>query len=107
MTSPLEQKKLRINGPVVVTANRLHDGAVVYLTPHRAWSTRLADAAVVTTAPSATELLRDAVADDVSAVGAYVAAVRHGPMDVRSPEICASISGSPARPSRCRPHRGC
>jgi hypothetical protein len=28
MTSPLEQK-LRITGPVVVTANRLGDGAVV------------------------------------------------------------------------------
>ena len=31
MTSPLQQK-LRITGPVVVTANRLGDGAVVYRT---------------------------------------------------------------------------
>ena len=31
MTSPLQQK-LKINGPVVVTANRLGDGAVVYRT---------------------------------------------------------------------------
>ena len=29
MTSPLQQK-LKITGPVVVTANRLSDGAVVY-----------------------------------------------------------------------------
>jgi len=78
MTSPLDQK-LRINGPVVVTANRLHDGAVIYRTHNGAWSTRLAEAVVVDTAPAATELLRAAVADDISAVGAYVAAVRHGP----------------------------
>ena len=30
MTSPLEQKKIKIAGPVVVTANRTGDGAVVY-----------------------------------------------------------------------------
>ena len=29
MTSPLEQK-IKITGPVVVTANRVGDGAVVY-----------------------------------------------------------------------------
>jgi hypothetical protein len=33
---------------------------------------------VVTAAPAATELLRAAIADDVSAVGAYVAPVRLG-----------------------------
>jgi hypothetical protein len=78
MTSPLEQK-LRINGPVVVTANRLHDGAVIFRTRGGAWSTRLAEAAVVDTAPAASELLSAAVADDISAVGAYVAAVQQGP----------------------------
>jgi hypothetical protein len=31
MTSPLQQK-LKITGPVVVTANRLSDGVVVYRT---------------------------------------------------------------------------
>ena len=56
MTSPLQQK-LKINGPVVVTANRLRDGAVVWRTVDGQWSTQLADAAVVTTAPAATELL--------------------------------------------------
>ena len=30
MTSPLQQK-LKVTGPVVITANRLGDGAVVYL----------------------------------------------------------------------------
>ena len=74
MTSPHEQK-LKIKGPVVVTANRLTDGAVVYLTGGGGWTTELAGAAVVTTAPAAQELLKAAVADDVRAVGPYVAPV--------------------------------
>jgi Protein of unknown function (DUF2849) len=78
MTSPLEQK-LKISGPVVVTANRLGDGAVVYRTLGGAWSTELDEAAVVTAAPAATTLLAAAIADDISAVGPYVAPVRQGP----------------------------
>jgi hypothetical protein len=77
MTSPLEQK-LKITGPVVITANRLGDGAVIYRTRDGGWSVRLDEAAVATTAPAATELLKAAVADDISAVGAYVAPVRLG-----------------------------
>jgi Protein of unknown function (DUF2849) len=75
MTSPLQQK-LRINGPVVVTANRLGDGAVVYRTIDDHWTVRLEEAAVVDNAPAATALLAAAVADDIGAVGAYVAPVR-------------------------------
>jgi len=75
MTSPLEQK-LRITGPVVVTANRLGDGAVIYRTDGGDWSTRLQQAAVVTTAAAATTLLAAANADDIGAVGPYVAPVR-------------------------------
>jgi hypothetical protein len=78
MTSPLQQK-LKITGPVVVTANRLRDGAVVYRTLNGAWSTDLEHAAVVATTPAATELLAASVADDIAAVGAYVAPVRLGP----------------------------
>ena len=74
MTSPLEQK-LRITGPVIVTANRLDDGAVIYRTSAGQWSTRLAQAAVVTTAAAAATLLAGATADDITAVGAYVAPV--------------------------------
>ncbi len=74
MTSPLQQK-LKITGPVVITANRLGDGAVVYRTADGRWSTQLGDAAVVTTAAAATELLAAANADDVGAVGPYVAPV--------------------------------
>ncbi len=75
MTSPLQQK-LKITGPVVVTANRLADGAVVYWRTDGGWSTRLAGAAVVTSAAAARELLAAASVDQTSAVGAYVAPVK-------------------------------
>jgi predicted NAD/FAD-binding protein len=75
MTSPLQQK-VKITGPVVITANRLGDGGVVYRTHDGQWSAVLDDAAVATTAVAATELLAAAAADDTAAVGAYVAPVR-------------------------------
>src|ERR1041384_6147464 len=67
MTAP-QQQKLKVTGPVVVTANRLGDGAVVYYTAERQWSTEIEDAIVVTTAAEATELLQAALADDIGAV---------------------------------------
>jgi hypothetical protein len=75
MTSPLEQKKIRITGPSVVTANRTWDGAVVYRTARKDWSTALSDAAIVSTSDDARALLAESVADDVGAVGAYIAPV--------------------------------
>ena len=75
MTSPLQQK-LKVTGPVVVTANRLGDGAVVYRSAAGTWTNDLAAAAVVTTTPAATELLTAALADKLRAVDAYVAPVR-------------------------------
>jgi hypothetical protein len=74
MTSPLQQK-LKVTGPVVITANRLGDGAVIYRTGGKDWTTHLEQAAVVTTASEAGVLLADATADDIGAVGAYVAPV--------------------------------
>jgi hypothetical protein len=78
MTSPLEQK-LKVKGPVVITANRLRDGAVIYRTAAGNWTTDLAAAAVVTTAPAAQDLLKAAVADGVGAVAPYVAPVELTP----------------------------
>ena len=75
MTSPLEQKKIKIAGPSVVTANRTWDGAVVYRTAAQGWSAALADAAIVRTSDDARALLAESVADDVGAVGAYIAPV--------------------------------
>jgi hypothetical protein len=74
MTSPLQQK-LRITGPVVITANRLTDGAVVYRTADRRWTPNLHQAAVATTAAAAADMLAAANADDLEAVGAYAAPV--------------------------------
>ena len=75
MTSPLEQKKIKITGPSVVTANRTWDGIVVYRTVAQGWSAELADAAIVRTSDDARTLLAESVADDVGAVGAYIAPV--------------------------------
>ncbi len=75
MTSPL-QRKLKIIGPVIVTANRLGDGAVIYRTGAGQWTTQLELAAVATSASAAEALLTTAVADDIGAVGAYVAPVQ-------------------------------
>ena len=75
MTSPLEQKKIRIAGPSVVTANRAWDGIVIYRTARRDWSAKLSDAAIVRTSDEARALLAESVADDVGAVGAYIAPV--------------------------------
>ena len=75
MTSPLEQKKIKVTGPVVVTANRTGDGAVIYRLADGGWTTTLDAAAVVRNAAGAQQLMSAAVADDLGAVGAYVAPV--------------------------------
>lgn len=76
MTSPLQQK-LKITGPVVVTANRLADGAVVYRTAS-GWTTKLEQAVVATASPEATALLAAGRADINVAVDVYVAPVELG-----------------------------
>ena len=74
MTSPLQQK-IKITGPSIVTANRTSDGVVIYRTPEQGWSAKLADAAIVRNSDDARALLAESVADDVGAVGAYIAPV--------------------------------
>jgi len=75
MTSPLEQKKIRITGPSMVTANRTWDGVVIYRTSKHDWSADLSDAAIVRTSDEARALLTESIADDVGAIGAYIAPV--------------------------------
>ncbi|MDA9495309.1 MULTISPECIES: DUF2849 domain-containing protein [unclassified Bradyrhizobium] len=75
MTSPLQQK-LKITGPSVVTANRTWDGVVVYRTAAKGWSVELTDAAIVRNSDEAKALLAEAVADDVGAIGPYIAPVQ-------------------------------
>jgi hypothetical protein len=76
MTSPLEQKKIKITGPVVITANRVGDGAVVYRRADGGWTTDLGAAAVATNSAGAHALIDAAAADDLRAVGPYVAPVK-------------------------------
>lgn len=76
MTSPLDQK-LRIEGLVVITANRLRDGAVIYRTPAGIWSTELADALILDAEPEVKKLLAVAATEGTLAVGAYAAPVEH------------------------------
>jgi hypothetical protein len=91
MTSPLEQKKIRIAGPSVVTANRTWDGVVIYRTSQQGWSVELSDAAIVRTSDEARALLAESVADDVGAIGAYVA-----PVEIRE--------GGKIKPGNLREH---
>lgn len=77
MTSPLQQK-IKIAGPSVVTANRTWDGIVVYRTANKGWSAELAEAAIVRNSDEAKALLAEAVADDVGAIGPYIAPVQIG-----------------------------
>jgi hypothetical protein len=74
MTSPLQQK-IKITGPSVVTANRTWDGIVIYRDTQQGWTDDLADAAIVRTADEARALLAESTADDVDAIGPYIAPV--------------------------------
>jgi hypothetical protein len=84
MTSPLQQK-IKITGPSVVTANRTWDGAVIYRTAARRWSSELNEAAVVRAADEARALLAESVADDLGAVGPYIAPVEIGEGGIIAP----------------------
>jgi hypothetical protein len=74
MVSPLQQK-IRVAGPVVITANRLSDGAVVHRSASGAWSQRLAEAQVLWSAEDAQKALKAAQSDGLRAVGPYVAPI--------------------------------
>jgi hypothetical protein len=74
MASPLE-RKIKITGPVVVTANRVTDGAVIYRSADGGWTTELDEAEVTTDPTSARAMITEATADDLRAVGPYIAPV--------------------------------
>ena len=76
MTLPLEQKKIKITGPIVVTANRVGDGAVVYRRADGGWTTDLHAAAVTNDPTIARDLVQAAAADGLRAVDPYVAPVK-------------------------------
>ena len=72
MVSPLQQK-IRVTGPVVITANRLFDGAVVHRTASGDWSEHLSDAQILWSAEEAKKALNAAQGEGLEAVGPYVA----------------------------------
>ncbi len=74
MASPLQQK-LRVTGPVVITANRLSDGAVVHRGKSGQWTERLSAAQILWTAAEAQRALAEAQSDGLVAVGPYVAPI--------------------------------
>jgi hypothetical protein len=74
MVSPLQQK-LRVNGPVVITANRLADGAVVHRTKSGEWTQMLAEAQILWNAPDVQSALKAAQAEGLEAVGPYAAPI--------------------------------
>ena len=74
MVSPLQQK-IRVSGPVVITANRLFDGAVVHRSASGAWTEELGSAQILWSAAEAQNALRAAQSEGLEAVGAYVAPI--------------------------------
>jgi Protein of unknown function (DUF2849) len=75
MASPLQQK-IKIKGPVVVTANRVGDGAVVYRRHDGGWTTDLDSAAITTDAGEAGQMVEGARADGLRAIDPYIAPVK-------------------------------
>jgi ABC-type transport system substrate-binding protein len=84
MTAP-QQQKLRISGPMVVTANRVADGIVLYRTNDDSWSAELQAAVIVTQVNNANALLAAAETDELNAVGAYLAPVIVGGQGIKLP----------------------
>ncbi len=74
MVSPLQQK-FRAKGPVVITANRLSDGAVVHRTETGRWTERLPEAQILWSTAEAQLALKAAQSDGLAAVGAYAAPI--------------------------------
>ncbi len=74
MVSPLQQK-IRVTGPIVITANKLVDGAVVHRTASGEWSEVLGDAQILWSAENAQKALKAAQGDGLEAVGPYVARI--------------------------------
>lgn len=97
MASPL-QRKLKITGPTVVTANRLRDGVVVWLKADGGWSEALAEAAVGTTSDEVLDLLDIAQSDESIAVGPYAARIDLDTDGRPVPAICASAFAVRAPP---------
>ena len=100
MTSPLEQKKIKIAGPSVVTANRTWDGAVIYRTASQGWSTDLVRGRGRSHRPTRRARCLPNRSPTMSARSAPILRrSRSGTAARSSPAICANISAPAASPS--------
>ncbi|HEX4157148.1 MAG TPA: DUF2849 domain-containing protein [Rhizomicrobium sp.] len=77
MTAP-QQQRIRVAGQVVITANRLLDGRVVYRAADGRWVTELASAAITSIPADAETSLRAARGDSQRIVDPYIAPVANG-----------------------------
>jgi hypothetical protein len=77
MTAP-QQQRIKVTGPVVITANQLQDGKVVYRAANGNWVTELASAGIVSNATEAETWLRAARTDSRRIVDPYIAPVANG-----------------------------
>ena len=69
----------KAKGPQVVTANRLNDGAVIYLVDGGRWSTRLEEARILVDAAQADAMLDEAGRDAATrVVGPYLIDIETG-----------------------------
>ncbi|AUM75203.1 DUF2849 domain-containing protein [Paracoccus jeotgali] len=69
----------RIFEPVVISANDLFDGRVIYLSPADQWVGSLCQAELITDEARAKDRLADALALSDRAVGVFLAPARPGP----------------------------
>ncbi len=83
---------------LVVTANDLRAGAVVYLTPDDRWSQAIRDAELLTDADTAAARLADAAGRQSEVVGPYLAEARLGPDGVAPTHVREAIRGSGPSP---------
>lgn len=77
MTAP-QQQRIRVTGPVVITANQLRDGRVVYRAADGRWVTELASAAISANAGEVEAWLRAARTDAQHILDPYIAPVANG-----------------------------
>jgi hypothetical protein len=77
MTAP-QQQRIKVTGPIVITANQLQDGKVVYRAADGRWVTELASASITTNATEAETCLQAARKDSRCIVDPYIAPVTSG-----------------------------
>ena len=98
MASPLQQK-LRVSGPVVITANRLSDGAVVHRTASGQWTEKAFSGSGFLERGRGAERAQGGTVRCLAAVGPYVAPI-DASKAAAQPGNLRELSAPAAQPSR-------